>query len=62
MYIAAVIWLPDLWILVRGEPIRAVGIRMLMHLSIAFIPYHLLEHLASLSASNKPSRFRRSGG
>jgi hypothetical protein len=38
MYIAAVLWLPDLWILVHGEPIRRVGILRLMHLSIAFIP------------------------
>jgi hypothetical protein len=38
MYTAAALWLSDLWILVHGEPIRGVGILMLMHISIAFIP------------------------
>ena len=43
-----VLWLPDLWILLHGEPIRAVGVLMLMHLTIAFITYQALVHLAPI--------------
>jgi hypothetical protein len=44
--VTLVLWLPDLWILHQGEPIRGVGILMLMHLAIAFITYPALVHLA----------------
>lgn len=40
------LWLPDLWLLVRGEQARAVGILMAMHLSIALVAYNSLVRLA----------------
>jgi hypothetical protein len=51
--VTLVLWLPDLWILVHGEPIRGVGVLMLMHLSIAFITYNTLVRVAPLGRSNK---------
>lgn len=42
------LWLPDLWILVHGEPVRAVGVLMLMHLAIAFITYNALVRIAPI--------------
>lgn len=44
--VTLVLWLPDLWILVHGEPIRGVGVLMIMHLAIAFITYNALVHVA----------------
>ena len=44
--VTLVLWLPDLWILVHGEPIRGVGVLMTMHLAIAFITYNVLVHVA----------------
>jgi hypothetical protein len=55
--VTLVLWLPDLWILVHGEPIRGVGVLMLMHLSFASITYNTLVRLAPLGRSSKPSRF-----
>jgi hypothetical protein len=44
--VTLVLWLPDLWILAHGEPIRGVGVLMLMHLGIAFVTYPALVRLA----------------
>lgn len=44
--VTLVLWLPDVWILAHGEPIRGVGVLMVMHLTIAFITYPTLVHLA----------------
>lgn len=44
--VTPVLWLPDLYLLVLGQPAEAVGVLMLMHLSIALVTYNLLVHLA----------------
>lgn len=44
--VTLVLWLPDLWILARGEPAEAVGVLMVMHLAIAVVTYNLLVRLA----------------
>jgi hypothetical protein len=38
--------LPDVWLLIRHEPPRAVAVLMCMHLAIGVITYLLLVHLA----------------
>ncbi len=43
-----VLWLPDLYILYKGAPGRAVAVLMLMHLAIALITYHSLVHIAKV--------------
>jgi hypothetical protein len=54
--VTLVLWLPDLWILAHGEPIRGVGVLMTMHLAIAFITYNTLVHIAPVGCSDVPSR------
>jgi hypothetical protein len=40
------LWLPDLYILYRGQPPRAVAVLMVMHLAIALVTYNALVHIA----------------
>lgn len=44
--VTLVLWLPDLYILAKGQPVHAVAFLMLMHLAIAVLTYNLLVHLA----------------
>ena len=53
--VTLVLWLPDLWILAHGEPIRGVGVLMLMHLAIALITYPALVHLAPVNSPGRRS-------
>lgn len=48
------LWLPDLYILVRGQSAEAVAVLMIMHLAIALITYNCLVHLAKVSAMSRP--------
>jgi len=41
-----VLWVPDLWLIVRGEPRHGVEVLMVMHLAVAFVTYNLLVHVA----------------
>jgi hypothetical protein len=49
------LWVPDLWLLTRHQPPRAVGVLMAMHLAIALVTYNLIVHLA-------PARARSDAG
>jgi len=44
--VTLVLWLPDLWILLRGESPAGVGVLMVMHLGIAVVTYNALVRLA----------------
>jgi len=44
--VTLVLWLPDVYILYRGQPANAVAILVLMHLAIALVTYNLLVRLA----------------
>ena len=48
------LWLPDLWLLLRGEQPRAVGVLMAMHLSVALVTYNSLVHLAPVGGEPVP--------
>lgn len=52
--VTLVLWLPDVWILVHGQPAKAVAVLMLMHLAIALVTYNVLVRVA-------PPGRRRSG-
>ncbi|MGH9091363.1 MAG: DUF6069 family protein [Acidimicrobiales bacterium] len=52
--VTLVLWLPDAWLLLRGDPPEAVLVLMAMHLAIALVTYNSLVHLA-------PVRRRRRG-
>ena len=43
-----VLWLPDLYILAKGEPAKAVAVLMVMHLAIAFVTYNALVRIAQV--------------
>jgi hypothetical protein len=44
--VTLVLWVPDVWILVQGQPPRAVAVLMVMHLAIALCTYNLLVRVA----------------
>ena len=55
------LWLPDLYILYRGQPADAVAVLMVMHLVIAVVTYNLLVHIAPVrsapgTAHRRPAR------
>ena len=49
--VTLVLWLPDLYILYRGQPGRAVAVLMVMHLAIAVVTYNGLVHIAPVKAA-----------
>jgi hypothetical protein len=55
--VTLVLWLPDVYILYRGQPGDAVAFLFLMHLAIAVVTYNLLVHLAPVrpARSSAPS-------
>jgi len=44
--VTLVLWLPDLYILHRGQPTEAVAVLMVMHLAIGVVTYNLLVRAA----------------
>jgi hypothetical protein len=50
--VTLVLLLPDLYILAKGQPARAIAVLMVMHLAIAVVTYNALTRLA-------PARRRR---
>jgi len=46
--VTLVLWLPDLYLLANGQPGRAVGVLMFMHLAIALVTYNALIHVAPI--------------
>jgi hypothetical protein len=44
--VTLVLWLPDLYILHGGAPLRAVAVLMVMHLAIALVTYNCLVHIS----------------
>jgi bacteriorhodopsin len=49
--VTLVLWLPDLYILAKGQPPRAVAVLMVMHLAIAVVTYNCLVHIARVNAA-----------
>jgi hypothetical protein len=44
--VTLVLWVPDVYILVQGQPSSAVAFLFLMHLAIALVTYNCLVHIA----------------
>src|ERR1700739_2487976 len=57
--VTLVLWLPDVYILVNGQPGKAVAGLFLMHLAIALGTYNALVHLAPVR-EQRPAPRRRS--
>lgn len=53
--VTLVLWLPDVYILVKGQPADAVAFLFLMHLAIALVTYNLLVHLAPPRPARDPA-------
>lgn len=53
--VTLVLWLPDVWLLAKGEPPRAVAVLMVMHLAIALVTYNALVHLAPVGKVSEVS-------
>ncbi len=49
------LWVPDLWIWWKGQPVKAVLVLVVMHLAIALVTYNVLVHLAPARRSSTHS-------
>jgi hypothetical protein len=49
--VTLVLWLPDVWILMKGQPAGAVAVLMVMHVAIAVITYNAMVRLAPAGGS-----------
>ena len=50
------LFLPDLWIYLKGSPGKAVDILLLMHLAIALVTYNALIHIAPVGGARSHRR------
>ncbi len=53
--VTLVLWLPDVYILIKGQPAKAVGTLFVMHMAIALVTYNALVHLAPVRPLRRPS-------
>jgi hypothetical protein len=60
--VTLVLWLPDLYLLYRGQPASAVGVLMVMHVAIALVTYNCLVHIASVRPFEQRARPRHAAG
>jgi hypothetical protein len=51
--VTLVLWLPDAYILVSGQPVKAVAFLFIMHLAIALVTYNALVRLAPVRARQR---------
>jgi hypothetical protein len=54
--VTLVLWLPDVYILYRGQPADAVGVLFAMHLAIALVTYNVLVRLAPTGPAPRQAR------
>ena len=53
--VTLVLWLPDVYILIQGQPAKAVGTLFVMHVAIALVTYSALVYLAPVRVLRRPS-------
>ncbi|MGD0700239.1 MAG: hypothetical protein ABSA02_10190 [Trebonia sp.] len=51
--VTLVLWLPDLYILVKGQPAKAVAVLIVMHLAIAVVTYNSLVRIAPVGPARR---------
>jgi hypothetical protein len=56
--VTLVLWLPDVYILAKGQPAKAVAGLFLMHLAIALVTYNALVRLAPAGAVRRSAGHR----
>ncbi len=52
--VTLILWLPDVWILTQGAPVRAVLVLIVMHLAIALVSYNALVYVAPTRPPHDP--------
>jgi hypothetical protein len=52
--VTLVLWLPDLMILAKGQPAKAVAVLMAMHVAIALVTYNALVRIAKVERAERP--------
>jgi hypothetical protein len=57
--VTLVLWLPDVYILMKGQPGNAVGTLFVMHVAIALVTYSALVYLAPVRQSRHTSHRAR---
>jgi hypothetical protein len=57
--VTLVLWLPDVWIWLRGESAQGVAVLAVMHLVIALITYNVLVHVAPVRAAHHQRGVRK---
>lgn len=56
--VTLVLWLPDVYILLKGQPAKAVAVLLVMHVAIALVTYNALVRLAPVRAQRYTSHRR----
>jgi len=56
--VTLVLWLPDVYLLIKGQPGKAVAFLFVMHLAIALVTYNALVRLAPIRALRHTSHRR----
>ena len=54
--VTLMLWMPDVYILYRGQPADAVAVLFVMHLAIALVTYNLLVRLSPTGAALRQAR------
>ena len=52
--VTLVLWIPDVYLLIRNQPVRAVAVLMVMHLAIAAVTYNILVRIAPAREAPAP--------
>ena len=61
--VTLVLYIPDLWLLAKGQPADAVAVLMIMHLAITLVTYNALVHLSPVRpGAGEIDRPQRSDG
>lgn len=56
--VTLVLWLPDVYILIMGQPAKAVAVLFVMHVAIALVTYSALVRLAPVRALRRAAAHR----
>jgi hypothetical protein len=51
--ISLALFLPDAWLLMRGQPLNAVAVLMAMHVAIALVIYNVMVHVAPVDEGRR---------
>jgi hypothetical protein len=53
--VTLVLWLPDVYLLIRNQPVRAIAVLMVMHLAVAVVTFTILVRIAPAREASAPA-------